>query len=244
MNLARVEYYFSDFLSLIESRRWQDGEIITDCFNGKSFSEYSIPENVYIVGTVNMDETTFQFSKKVLDRANTIELSEVNLAYDFEEEAEDEVMPINVHNEALRSNYLLLKECKAYKTLAMRVIDKLIAINELLMPCGLEFAYRVRDEIVFYMVYNEEADLLTEEAALDYQILQKVLPRISGTSRQVEVLLMKLTVYLTNGAIKLSDLEEAIEEESILARTNYPKSVKKILQMLRRYQEDGFTSFW
>ena len=85
MNLARVEYYFSDFLSIIETRDLVEDEIVTDnlvpkiCYSGdedaeKLYSNLMIPENLYIIGTVNMDETTFPFSKKVLDRANTIEL--------------------------------------------------------------------------------------------------------------------------------------------------------------------------
>lgn len=233
MNLARIEYYFSDFLSLIESRRWNGERIITDHFSGQDVEHYSIPENVYIVGTVNMDETTFQFSKKVLDRANTIELSEVNLAYDFEAEDEEVEEAISLHNEALRSQYLLLRECKAYKELATRVIGELIKINEILMPCGLEFAYRVRDEIVFYMVYNEEYKLLSEEEAFDFEILQKILPRINGTSRQIEVLLMQLIDLWTGSRIKLSDLEEGLDEAQIIAEATYPKSVKKVLCMLR-----------
>ena len=137
-------------------------------------------------GTVNMDETTFQFSKKVLDRANTIELNEVNLAYSFEEEGE-EVQPIAIHNEALRSEYLILRDCKEQADLASRVIDQLIVLNEILTPCQMQFAYRVRDELVFYMVYNEIYELMREEEAFDYQLLQKVLPRINGTSTRTQI---------------------------------------------------------
>ncbi len=84
MNLARVEYYLSDILSIIETRHFDNDQITTDTIaesdiavasHGKLF----LPENLYIIGTVNMDETTFPFSKKVLDRANTIEFSYVNL---------------------------------------------------------------------------------------------------------------------------------------------------------------------
>ena len=86
MNWARAEYYFRDFLDHIESRRWEGGRIVTDTLSirlNDSGNLLCIPDNLYIVGTVNMDETTFHFSIKVLDRANTIELNEVNLAYSF-----------------------------------------------------------------------------------------------------------------------------------------------------------------
>ncbi|WP_054741724.1 hypothetical protein [Cellulosilyticum ruminicola] len=111
------------------------------------------------------------------------------------------------------------------------------------MPCGLEFAYRIRDEIVFYMVYNQQYELLSEEDAFDYQVLQKVLPRISGTSRQVEDLLIKLLDFCTVTELKEKVIAEERDEVQIRESAIYPKSVKKLLQMLRRC-EDGFTSFW
>jgi len=116
MNLARVEYYFSDFLSIMETRDWDEDEIVTDnlvpkiCYSGdeeaeKMYSSLMIPENLYIVGTVNMDETTFPFSKKVLDRANTIEFSYVNL--DLPNEIlSDAAETVEVRNDFLRANYL------------------------------------------------------------------------------------------------------------------------------------------
>lgn len=66
MNLARVEYYFSDFLSVIESRKWKDGKIVTSPVLPESITNkhITIPSNVYIIGTVNMDETTHPLSKK------------------------------------------------------------------------------------------------------------------------------------------------------------------------------------
>ena len=120
MNLARVEYYFSDILSLMETRKLNDdGEIITENLLkevqfGKGdieaidkYGDVYIPENLYIVGTVNMDETTFPFSKKVLDRANTIEFNKVNLKYNFDAILDDTELKERVYsNEFLKSNYL------------------------------------------------------------------------------------------------------------------------------------------
>ncbi len=106
MNLAPVEQYFAEYLSVIESRKLQDGQIETDPIvpfeNTEAYGSLidqlfdsdeerkaykteeggkrlTIPENLFVVGTVNMDETTFSFSRKVLDRAMTIEMNEVDL---------------------------------------------------------------------------------------------------------------------------------------------------------------------
>lgn len=89
MNLARVEHYFSDLLSVLETQDWQEGKIQTQDLISSTmldtpedqvkFGSLGIPENVFLIGTVNMDETTHPFSKKVLDRANTIEFNYINL---------------------------------------------------------------------------------------------------------------------------------------------------------------------
>ncbi|MDD6506661.1 MAG: AAA family ATPase, partial [Prevotellaceae bacterium] len=103
MNLAPVEQYFAEYLSVVESRkRNDDGMVVTDPILKKANEEWyfnltalltsdekirkqfndegiSLPQNLIVVGTVNMDETTFSFSRKVLDRAMTIEMNEVDL---------------------------------------------------------------------------------------------------------------------------------------------------------------------
>src|SRR5262249_12255448 len=86
MNLAHVEYYFADLLSVIESGRDADGWTreplrlnYPDTLDDEvPPQELKLPPNLYVIGTVNMDETTHAFSPKVLDRAFTIELSDVD----------------------------------------------------------------------------------------------------------------------------------------------------------------------
>ncbi len=136
MNLARVEYYFSDFLSVMETRDWNKSEIVTDnlvpkiCYSGdneaeKLYSNLMIPENLYIVGTVNMDETTFPFSKKVLDRANTIEFSYVN--FDLPDDVSVKTAePVEVSNEFLRADYLKLRtDCSDCWETVKNINDKI-----------------------------------------------------------------------------------------------------------------------
>jgi len=108
-----------------------------------------------------MDEATFPFSKKVLDRANTIEFNKVDLEYNFEEIDFDELSPKKYHNDFLKSQYLKLSECKDEKEIATKVIDKLIEINKILEKYQQHFAYRVRDEIVFYVIYAVKNELFS-----------------------------------------------------------------------------------
>ena len=235
MNLARVEYYMSDILSAIETRRYESGMIITDPVVSSAnygndpralgrYGKVILPGNLYIVGTVNMDETTFPFSKKVLDRANTIEFSYVDLLSmpSFSTATADKIA---VTNEFLVSKYITLNDCDAAdREYIGSVCTTLIRINGILEIANAHIGYRVRDEIVFYMLNNREADLLDDKVAFDNQIMQKILPRIQGNSESIKTMLGEL--------LKICESEK------------YEVSAKKINFMIKRYEEDGFTSFW
>ena len=236
MNLARVEYYMSDILSAIETRRYENGIIITDPVISSAnygndtsaagrYGKVILPGNLYIVGTVNMDETTFPFSKKVLDRANTIEFSYVDLL-SMPEESLAQVESIVVNNDFLASEYITMKD--AYVEPDKKYIDavctKLSIINNILETANAHIGYRVRDEIVFYMLYNSKTHLLDFKDAFDNQIMQKILPRVQGSSESIKKMLEELK--------KLCETEK------------YESSLNKINFMIKRYDEDGFTSFW
>jgi len=254
MNLARVEYYFSDFLSIIETRRFEEGIIVSDPLFKKNdhdaFEKYKqlcelyFPENLYIVGTVNMDETTFPFSKKVLDRANTIEFSYVDLIPG--EFSEEELKPLtNIDNSFLKSEYLQLLHCED-KDYVSKISNELQSINEKLKIADAHVGYRVRDEISFYMLNNKKYDLLPEYVAFDYEILQKILPRIQGSSMTIKNMLVELFKYCAGDYTGLSgsDTYEQMQNYFSSNECKYNKSAHKIAFMIRRFEEDGFASYW
>ncbi|MGH4120887.1 hypothetical protein [Clostridium sp.] len=180
----------------METRSIVEDEIITQKLLSKAqfgkderaydkYGDVYIPQNLYIISTVNMDETTFPFSKKVLDRANTIEFNKVDLIYNFDEVKLEEVLPKNYHNDFLKSHYLKISDCRNEKEIATLVIDKLIGINNISQKYQQHFAYRVRDEIVFYVIYATSSELLSFNKAMDYSIVQKILPKICGSGSEV-----------------------------------------------------------
>ncbi|HZJ76225.1 MAG TPA: AAA family ATPase [Oscillospiraceae bacterium] len=271
MNLARVEYYFSDILSIIETRKlvWEetDNTVITDkLFKSEAFGNDSeskeryghlcLPDNLYIVGTVNMDETTFPFSKKVLDRANTIEFNKVDLVVNFDdfEDNFSEIKPIDISNAEIRSKYVKLLDCIKGKEHVHRehieeVVYILENINTLLEKIGLQFGYRIRDEIIFYSLYAVNEQLMDFDIAMDYSIKQKILPRIQGNNLRVKEVLIELFVFFVDDISKRYDaydnkvhekMYDYIKENTV----KYPLCAEKIYKMVRRYDLDGFTTFW
>jgi 5-methylcytosine-specific restriction protein B len=243
MNLARVEYYFSDILSVMESKKWENSQLVTSNLLSKEVAGFDLPlpSNLYICGTVNMDETTHPFSKKVLDRANTIEFNQINLShFSFLHETEEK-NPLQLNNSHLAGKYLYLKDVyEKHPTLVEQVANELVEVNQNLQSIGSHVGYRVRDEICFYLAYNEEGNLLSFNQAMDRCLLQKILPRLSGSDYRVQKVLEQLFKFCTNKVIQ----EEQEDFTEDIAFGRFPKSAEKIIEMRRRLLADGFTSFW
>lgn len=259
MNLARVEYYLSDVLSVIETREKKDGRIISDFLLRKedygtdetaykTYREVIFPENLFLVGTVNMDETTFPFSKKVLDRANTIEFDYVDLIPDFTDGPMARETPQKLNSDFLKANYTLLVQCED-KDYVAEIGTKLQNLNQILQKAKLHVGYRVRDEISYYMLNNKNYGLLSEEEAYDNEIMQKVLPRIQGSSLSVKNVLCELFTELAGFSYDTENTAEGDVSSKMMKALGrnpgkYPKCANKIAFMVRRFEEDGFTSYW
>jgi 5-methylcytosine-specific restriction endonuclease McrBC GTP-binding regulatory subunit McrB len=244
MNLARVEYYFSDVLSVMESRKkGLDGKVVSsNLVDPKLYQKEASGEsaggplrltnNLYIVGTVNMDETTHPFSKKVLDRANTIEFNQIKLShFDYLKGVTEKEPAKRISNDNLEASYIhLIDVFNKHQQLVEEISKDIEAINIPLSKINAQVGYRVRDEICFYMVHNKETNLLSENDALDFCYMQKILPRISGGQIVQEVL-------ITLKALWTVRTEEGQPQP-------YPRSHAKVEEMLGRLKENGFTSFW
>lgn len=292
MNLAAVEQYFAEFLSILESRKDVDGTIkseplipaaIFNKYDNKLFKELfppkekqekgtgytidnnkiapcsnatyeilreeglRIPRNLIVVGTVNMDDTTYQFSRKVIDRAMTIEMNEVNLNDMFDIEKPDALSyredvvdkgwffaPFAQSNNVLQQmnndeRELLTEKIKA--TIGQTDADGTTtpdSLEAILGKTPFRIAYRVVNELIlhFYALRWEDKDAEFEELykkALDNILMMKVLPRIEGNEDLVKEPLAQLATW---------------------TEVAYPKANAKIIEMRERLELSHFTSFW
>lgn len=261
MNLARVEYYLSDILSVIETRDLIDGTIksdplISDTYYGSDtsaagrYGTVRLPENLYIIGTVNMDETTFPFSRKVLDRANTIEFSYVDLMPKFDESRHDMPQALNLDNMFLKTEYLLLSQCANESETVNEYCLELQKVNRILGEANAHFGYRVRDEIVFYLLNDKKHGLLAENEAMDNELLQKILPRIQGSSASVKTMLCELFKFCAGDydgyQVQSDNISDKMRKVLKItdSKIKYRRSAEKLELMVRRFEEDGFTSYW
>ena len=268
MNLAPVEQYFAEFLSVIESRKSnEDGTITTDPILKKSTEDWyrvltaeltggnetlrnqfleegiTIPQNLIVMGTVNMDETTFSFSRKVLDRAMTIEMNEVDLYAGLDSKYErigklDSDMLIGTAVEGVDVYADNEEVCN-------KVLSYLQAVNDVLNGTPFKIAYRTRNEVLLYVVNNlpynldEKGNEFSEDEviaiALDEITSMKILSRIEGDDTKIKHSLLESLITTIEAQLLILTGEEK-KIESI--------SVAKLKEMKERLTLSGYTSFW
>ena len=273
MNLAPVEQYFAEYLSVIESRKSDGGIISTDAIFKKPFEnkEYddaidyeegmdwyqkfiidntskrelrqqfykngiTIPNNLFVIGTVNMDETTFSFSRKVLDRAMTLEMNEVDLYGGLEENGSE----IGYIGNCIIGNAAEGKDIYAdNKELCDKVISYLEKVNAILDKTPFKVAYRTRNEFILYAVNRQLLDDKSQLwQTLDEMTSMKILSRIEGDSDRTQKVLEGLKALVGNEIV--TNIPEAggdnEKAKSITAA--------KIEEMLKKLKESGYTSYW
>lgn len=227
------------------------GEEVTSALTelkGHQVKGLGLPENLYVIGTVNMDETTHPFSRKVLDRANTIEFSDIHLTQGLTL-TQDQEKPneLDLGNDAFRAQYLTMIDLlKVDVEIPKIVSEKLNELNNILSKAGCQIGYRVRDEAAFYMKNIEEIkdDTLDQKAGFERVILQKILPRLQGSSYQIKAVLENLLKQHDSESKDFNFDDEDYTAKMQTLIENKGPLVKKIGNMLIQFMEDGFTSFW
>lgn len=267
MNLAPVEQYFAEFLSVLESRKLlSDGTITSEpLIKADIFSKYAdqlhrdldisdtetykavydrlkndglrLPSNLIVVGTVNMDETTHQFSRKVIDRAMTIEMNIEDTETPFKNffEGGD---ALHYYDNPQPKELFLPKVVQASEALSIlsaedasylkeNVPGLLHSLNSALNGTPFKIAYRVQNELILYFFSlreenpDEAAEALLAQA-MDAILMMKVLPRIEGDEDLLDKPLKALAQFTEN----------------------YPQASRKIAEMQERLPQAHFTCFW
>ena len=168
MNLARVEYYFSDVLSCIETGenlQLHSNSVPLEGSTGTSIpAELALPPNLYLTGTINIDETTSTVSDKVLDRAVVIDMSDVDIG--------SYLAALETDNPKLKDACAATGSC-------------LVAVQQRMAQHRLGFGYRVAEEAVRYQAFvQDHVHAASTDATLDDLMVQKVLVKLRGAEKQ------------------------------------------------------------
>lgn len=283
MNLAPVEQYFADYLSVLETRKWDDGNYSCDPLfkpdimrqlDAAGLAELRgqlgldakhdglwqyfvthgipLPPNLIVAGTVNMDETTHGFSRKVIDRAFTIDFG-VFYPNDFSEFFDPQTRPKTLGFPVLSQVVGDDLAGVAADTGGEKSIAFLGAINDVLKDSPFELAYRALNELLLAVVCFQPKDEAELRAVWDDFLMTKVLPRIDGDAEKLsadgEVSLLTRLM----GAIDAQfGIDGAVDQRPDLLRENRDgsgcivnyRAKQKLGWMQKRLDANGFTTFW
>jgi len=237
MNLSYVERYFADFLSAFESHDkiplWEgESETLPH--------KVELPRNLYIIGTINVDETTYMFSPKVLDRASVIEfkISPDEMTAFLDEHPTPQISRIQSS---------LSEDAPEFVRLSTSVIESDMESSKgILIDCfkqlklvNAEFGYRSASEIGRFIALSKSIAGMTDDEAIDAAIVQKLLPKLHGSRKKLEPVLKALWSMCGTG----NDLDMNLNAESIPGTTRYKLTADKILRMYKGAVNNSFTSF-
>lgn len=202
----------------------QEKTELSDWFKKKGLT---LPKNLIVMGTVNMDETTFSFSRKVLDRAMSIEMNDVNYNEFFDGNTEEDVPELNAeYSESLINRPLM--GLKAYDNHKDEVHTYLSSINSVLDDTPFKLGYRAANEALLYVSAAYKYGCENVANALDEFTLMKIISRIEGDKR---------SLVTKNGENLLSALLDVITDA-------YPRSNKKLKIMTMTLSTKQFVSYW
>lgn len=238
MNLSYVERYFADFLSALESHQeiplWEKPD---EC-DSEVPAKIVLPKNLFIIGTINVDETTYMFSPKVLDRANVIEfkISENEMETFLKQNMNVSVDPADGLCANMGQDFVDKSTQKETGSSALAQ-ETLIEFFKVLKKVNAEFGYRSATEIYRFIAKAKDCGMIDEQI-LDAAIVQKLLPKLHGSRKKLEPALKALWKLCmdndhTTEPITLDNLKFA----------KFPESADKIQRMMQTALENGFTSF-
>lgn len=224
MNLSHVERYFSDFLSHMET---PDNPFELDGYRNKENEEVATgkvayPENLFVIGTVNIDETTYMFSPKILDRANVVEFKpdKNDVLRLFNTAGRDE--KITPAKSGVAEAFLRLSieirngKSKVDERQLSEIRNVFTSIYDIVEKNGYEFAYRTVKEIRQYFSaaceLSNQWDDVEMYRTIDEQILQKVLPKIHGNRKEIGTMLDELEAICKKNGTTLELSGKKIEQ--------------------------------
>lgn len=248
MNMSYVERYFADFLSAMESHEaialWKECDSESDSCGNDVPEKIGLPDNLFIIGTINVDETTYMFSPKVLDRANVIEFK---ISIDEMTEFLDGIRQVDCSSicskaAGMGADFIRLTNCKEFEN-GEAAAETLKAFFTELKSVNAEFGYRSATEIFRFISQaqknDDTAEKMSDKEILDAAILQKLLPKLHGSRKKLEPALKGLWKLCFEPSVK--DTMQITREN--IDKAVYKESADKIYRMYESANANGFTSF-
>lgn len=246
MNLSHVERYFADFLSVMESNTEIALHSGKDEWNGVP-AKIGFPKNLFIIGTVNIDETTYMFSPKVLDRASVIEFRVTAAEMERYLGSNSQINLKNLEGEGknMAESFVELAKDESLEAGDKKELNKtLMNFFAELKKTGAEFGYRSASEIIRFAAVAKKLDKSWEQNEItDAAIMQKLLPKVHGSRRKLEPVLKTLAELCLKDVKDFETVLKSQDENIYTEKSGFPISFEKICRMYNNLLANGFTSY-
>lgn len=244
MNLSHVERYFADFLSVMESNdkiNLYSGNTRKDLEGNNVPNEIFWSKNLFIIGTVNIDETTYMFSPKVLDRANTIEfrVDETNIKSFFDLPSKIDLSVLESKGSSMAQNFLEISQDNSIDK-DDEYTDVFVKFFNELKKVGAEFGYRTAVEMLLLIKKLNTISSLSKNESVDIAVMQKLLPKLHGSRSKISKVLDALILLCLKDGQTFSI---AKSDEVLAENVNYPVAYEKLVRMYKNVLDNGFTSY-
>jgi len=250
MNLSHVERYFADFLSCMESQSEISLHIGPNNWNGgKVPKAFVLPPNLFIIGTVNIDETTYMFSPKVLDRAFVIEfrINAKEMEAFFKNATTKKPFTFPGPGFVMAQSFVELASDKDITNGdSFRFSEELLMFFDTLKDAGAEFGYRTASEIMLFTKKSDNIGKWSDHALMDAIIMQKLLPKLHGSRRKMDPILRTLAGFCLVDGKKVDQFLNTEGQKNVNFNdedVKYPLSLEKIQRMYRNLLDHSFTSY-
>lgn len=247
--LSRAEYYLRDMLTAVESRGQEDLPYVTMAYYGRDeaakekYGVIPVLDNLHIVGTINLDETSLPLNQKLLDRVHTLRMTREDLVG----------APVGnptaqeTDNRFLKTEYFRLNQCQSDGAVLQEYFACFEQMNRILSGATAYLGFRIRNDAILYLMHNRLTGVLSEDSAMDQEICMKVLTRVQGGSKMIKPTLCKLFRYCAGEFGEFSpeqNVGKTMTQAAQSAACRYPQAAKHIARMVCLCEADGYASFW
>lgn len=254
IGISSAEYYLNDLVSGLLAKHVPQQErlckpLVTEAYfredttAAQKYGTICTPENLYLIGTVHMDQASFPLNQRFLDRVHTIRVLPEDITVPAQTQ---EVAAQAIPNSVLMPHFTGYEREGEYWHSILEYFAIFQQINSILTKARAYVEYTLRDQVVVYLMHNKRAGLMDEDMAMDLSLIQYVLPRLQGSKKMVMDALCRLFAYCAGTGTEAGEgnCGEQFLAAAKMPGCKYPRTAETLAQMVCKCEKDDFTSLW
>ncbi len=260
-NSSRPQEYMMPIIYALSHKKHIEDAIVTLPIYSKNvfgqdkesydmYGHTKICDNLYIIATSSTDESSYPITEKILEYSFPIEIDNPDITFDFfyPEDKPEPVSFIDIDNDLLKCEFITSADFTRGYENSRELSFVLQRMNKSILNTIAPISMHTRDSILIYAYYNRQFDVFTQEKSIDYAIVSKILSHIHGGTTKIKKCLAELFLFcLRKGGENVEEYPDSYAkmiEAKATYGCRYDLSADKIIRMMRRYEDEGYISFW